>query len=274
MFPRVQWTIFLCSWSQVTPYLLYLQYWKPTHHWGFHGNFDNLLYNRNQVCMQYLCQLSQYFFGFHHLGTRLCPLPRLGDPRGVHTGTGDTVWQHIYNLHNIHGFQGPQHSLDGLPKTVNNEYHPCCLVCHRLPLKKWGRVTHIFVSKLTIIWTNDGILLIRTFRTHFSEIVSEIHTFSFKKMHLKMSGKRRPSCLGLNVLKNQVQQINGWRRALWTNYFNVFFELAQNYHDKKYHYRKKSYVGHILFSIKNKNTSHLNLTDEDPSWGCSCLVCQ
>ena len=83
-------------------------------------------------------------------------------------------------------------------------------------LTHWGRVTHICVSKLTIIgsdnglspgrrqaiiWTNDGILLIWTFRTHFNEIVSEIHTFSFKKMHFKMSsGKWRPSCLGLNVL--------------------------------------------------------------------------
>ena len=83
-------------------------------------------------------------------------------------------------------------------------------------LTHWGRVTHICVSKLiiigsdnglspgrrqAIIWTNDGILLIRTFRTHFSEIVSEIHTSSFKKLHFKMSsGKWRPYWLGLNVL--------------------------------------------------------------------------
>ena len=52
-----------------------------------------------------------------------------------------------------------------------------------------------------IIWTNAGILLIRTLGTNFSEILSEIHTFSFKKIQLKMSlGKRRPFCLGLNVL--------------------------------------------------------------------------
>ena len=51
-----------------------------------------------------------------------------------------------------------------------------------------------------IIWTNDGILLIRTFRTHFSEIISEINTFSFKEIHLKMSsGSWRLFCLGLNV---------------------------------------------------------------------------
>ena len=37
-----------------------------------------------------------------------------------------------------------------------------------------------------IIWTNAGILLIRTLETNFSEISSEIHTFSFTKIHLKM----------------------------------------------------------------------------------------
>ena len=52
-----------------------------------------------------------------------------------------------------------------------------------------------------IIWTNAGILLIRTLGTNFSEIVIEIQTFSLKKMHLKMSSvKRQPFCLGLNVL--------------------------------------------------------------------------
>ena len=51
------------------------------------------------------------------------------------------------------------------------------------------------------IWTNAEILLIRTLRIKFSEILSEIHTFSFKKMHLKMSAKWRSFCVGLNVLK-------------------------------------------------------------------------
>ena len=83
-------------------------------------------------------------------------------------------------------------------------------------LTRWGRVTHICVSKLNIIgsdnglppgrrqaitWTNAGIQLIRTLGTDFSEILSEIHTFSFKKMHLKMSStKRRQFCLSLNEL--------------------------------------------------------------------------
>ena len=45
-----------------------------------------------------------------------------------------------------------------------------------------------------------GILFIGPQGTHFSEILIEIHTFSLKKMRLKMSSaKWRPSCLGLNV---------------------------------------------------------------------------
>ena len=76
---------------------------------------------------------------------------------------------------------------------------------------------HICISKLTsigsdnglspsryqaIIRTNAGILLIQTLGTNFSEILRTIYTFSFKKMHLKMSsGKCRPSCLRLNVLR-------------------------------------------------------------------------
>ena len=40
-----------------------------------------------------------------------------------------------------------------------------------------------------IIWTNAGILLIGPLGTNFSEIEIKIHTFSFKKMHLKMSSR-------------------------------------------------------------------------------------
>ena len=83
-------------------------------------------------------------------------------------------------------------------------------------LTHWGWVTHICISKLTIIgsdnglspgrrqaiiWTNAQILLIVPLGTNFSEILTEIYKFSFKKMHLKMLyGKWQTSCLGLNVL--------------------------------------------------------------------------
>ena len=84
-------------------------------------------------------------------------------------------------------------------------------------LTHWGRVTHICVSNPTIIdsdngllpsrhqaiiWTNAGILLIWPLGTNFSEILIEIHIFSFMKVHLKwLSGKWRSFCPGLNVLR-------------------------------------------------------------------------
>ena len=70
-----------------------------------------------------------------------------------------------------------------------------------IALTHWGRVTHICVSNLTIIgsdnrllpgwrqaitWSNAGILLIQTLGTNFSETLIKIHTFSFKKMYFKM----------------------------------------------------------------------------------------
>ena len=52
-----------------------------------------------------------------------------------------------------------------------------------------------------IIWTNAGILLIGPMGTNFSEILVEIHAFSFKKMYLQMlSGKMLSILFGLNVL--------------------------------------------------------------------------
>ena len=87
----------------------------------------------------------------------------------------------------------------------------------KILLTNWSRVTHICVSRITnigsdnglspgrrqaIIWTNAEILLIEPFGTNFSEIFMAIHTFTFKNMHLNMSsGKWRPFCLGLNVLR-------------------------------------------------------------------------
>ena len=93
-------------------------------------------------------------------------------------------------------------------------------VWYHTVLTHWGRVTHICVSKLTIIvsdnglspgrrqaiiWTKAGILLIGPLGTNFSEIWIKNITFHFKKMRSKVSsGKRRPFCLGLNVLNKVV----------------------------------------------------------------------
>ena len=69
-------------------------------------------------------------------------------------------------------------------------------------LTHWGRVTWfkqwLVAWSALSHWANAGILLIRTSGTNFSEIFNEIHTFSFKKMHLKISSaKWRQFCLGV-----------------------------------------------------------------------------
>ena len=82
---------------------------------------------------------------------------------------------------------------------------------------QWGRMTHVCVGNLTTIgsdnglspgrrqaitWANVGILLIGPIGTNFNKMLFEIHTFSFKKIHLKLSsGKWQPFCLGLNMLR-------------------------------------------------------------------------
>ena len=102
----------------------------------------------------------------------------------------------------------------------------------------WGRVTHICVSKLTIIdsdnglspcrrqaivWINAGILLIRPLATNFSEISIEIRVFSFKKIYLKISsGKYRPFCLGLNVLSGRTIRLYIHHRIFWAIRTNPF----------------------------------------------------
>ena len=85
-------------------------------------------------------------------------------------------------------------------------------------------MTHLCVGKLTIIgpdnglspvrrqaiiWTNAGISLIGPLGTKFSQILIAIHTFSFKKMHPKLSSaKWRPFFLGLNVLMHNHTKSN------------------------------------------------------------------
>ena len=113
---------------------------------------------------------------------------------------------------------------------IDEDKIKCFLICTIYPIKfsqvlmqfswssrliHWGWVLHIYVSKPTIIgsdndlspgrhqaiiWAKAGLLLIGPLGTSFIEILIKIHIFSFKKMYVKISsGKCRPSCLGLNV---------------------------------------------------------------------------
>ena len=129
----------------------------------------------------------------------------------------------LYNIHLQHSIRCDSNCLQNLHHAMR-----CNLNC----LTHWGRVTHICVSKLTIIgsdnglapgrrqaiiWTNDGILLIGPLGTNFNEILIVYQTFSFKKMHLKMSSaKWRPFCLGLNVLINTLIMLRDVIRIVYT----------------------------------------------------------
>ena len=100
--------------------------------------------------------------------------------------------------------------------SVYSIYYYTHVMYHSCILTHWGLVTHICVSKLTIIgsdnglspgrrqaiiWNNAGLLLIEPIGTNFSEITIGIQRFSFNEMHLNMSSaKWRPFCLGLNEL--------------------------------------------------------------------------
>ena len=113
-----------------------------------------------------------------------------------HRDPGIIMWHILKLLSNFkHRFEFPGIKLVHVP--TSNVY-----------LTHWGRATHIYVGKLTtigsdnglspgqrqaIIWTIAGILLIGPLGTNFNDILIGIQTFSFKKMHLKMSSaKWRP----------------------------------------------------------------------------------
>ena len=114
------------------------------------------------------------------------------------------------------------------------DLHIVSLLWGNSPLTHWCLVTHICVSKLTIIGSDNGLspgrrqaiietkagmLLIEPLGTNFSEILIEIHIFWFKKMHLKMSSaKWCPFCLGLNVLMQlfDIALSSDWT-SCWTN---------------------------------------------------------
>ena len=107
-------------------------------------------------------------------------------------------------------------------------------------LTHWGLVTHICIGNLTIIgsdnglspgrrqaiiWTNVGILLIGPLGTNFSEMLSEIHTFPFKKMHLKMPSAKmatilsQPQCVNsLRPGGTYMNQSTGPTIAILTNH--------------------------------------------------------
>ena len=173
-----------------------------------------------------------------------------------------------------------------------------------------GRVTHICVSNLTIIgsdnglspgrcqaiiWTNAGILFIGPLGTNFSEILIEILTISFKKMRLKVSsGKWRPFCFGLNVLTNSCYHNQNIKYITWNRHmvhillcFIVVWHgsclpisfrvasLAWGNHmiapvPVKQHWR--IWVNKSYESTKTHYTNHNNMSTTKPS-ACIYIMC-
>ena len=85
-------------------------------------------------------------------------------------------------------------------------------------LTHWGRVTHICISKLTmigsdnglspgrrqaIIWTNAWVLLIRTLETKFSEILSEVKIFYSRKSIWKCRLKKGGHIFSASMFSNE-----------------------------------------------------------------------
>ena len=142
-------------------------------------------------------------------------------------------------------------------------------------LTNWGRVTHICVSKLTIIasdnglspgrrqaiiWTSAGILLNRPLGTNFNEMLIKILAFSFMKMRLKVSSaKLRSCCIGLNVLTvKSCLDVKNFSKACisfhWAKVAALPADRSTNYENKTSHlsfcYQK---YGHIFCDCECMN---------------------
>ena len=149
---------------------------------------------------------------------RLCSWQKLYWPSPVNHAQWNIVWSNTawffshpkwQETNGIQGKLSAQLVTCPYPRDMFSSKYPLYVIIDQSYwFNSWGWVTHICVSKLTIIgwdnglspvrrqaiiWTNAGIVLIGTLGTNFSEILSEIHIFSFNIIHLKMSsGKRQP----------------------------------------------------------------------------------
>ena len=131
-------------------------------------------------------------------------------------------------------------------------------------LTHWSQVTHIGVIKLTIIgsdnglspswcqaiiWTNAILLPLGTSGANFSEIFSELHAFSFEKVHLQMlPAKWRQLCLGLNVLQKHPDL---WRSDLYAErtYIRITHRKPKKLATPKHLFSRKFWL-HFPFALQ------------------------
>ena len=122
--------------------------------------------------------------------------------------------------------------------TLKNPFYWADVFLHGSGLSThWGRVTHVYASvnelvmigsdnvlspgrRQAFIWNNVGILLTESLGTNFSENFNEIYSFSFGKMHLKISPENNwPFCLGLDVFIRQASYKDSKINTIWVFHF-------------------------------------------------------
>ena len=126
-----------------------------------------------------------------------------------------------------------------------------------------------------IIWPHAGILSIGNWEANFSEISSEIHPFSFREKHSKMSSpKWRPFCLAPNVLNRDMEAMI-WKNEIVAINTNVSSYTEQNSVVHVYRFpsqgkKKAELVGNYFFAkrelYEQNNYNVLCNTKNAVSW--------
>ena len=109
------------------------------------------------------------------------------------------------------------------------------------------------VWRQAFIWTNAGLLSIRTLGTIFSEILIKIQKFSFMKMHLKISSaKLRPFC-------PRGDELTHWSLTKWLTLWrrHILSSLPISAFQFEYHWNL------FIFNIKSALVVLL-------TWGRTC----
>ena len=119
-------------------------------------------------------------------------------------------------------------------------------------------MTHICVSRLSITGSNAEI---GPLGTNFNEILIGNQTFSFKKIHLKMSSaKWRPFCLGLNVLSPRALTTifttgfwmsGGWAVSRFENRSHELKDHGSRWWSRTASFSHSASLYYFLFYLKN-----------------------
>ena len=143
----------------------------------------------------------------------------------------------------------------------------------------WGRMTHMCASKMnitgsdndlspdqrqSIVWTNAGILSFEPLGIKLFEIFIEMHTFSFKKMHLKMSsGKWRPFCLHCVDFELACKITHAYFVGIMF-LFDILFDILLNWKETKQY----NHLRFVLWALNSCLCIHHDCTCLNPDIIC------